>query len=108
MSVVLRDHAHRTTKPMPTTCRLLAPSRSALIVGALLSYFADVSSRADPLRELRSIRSSNGVLQADLVIKAANVLLNGHMVHDLRTFNGDFPGPTLRTHPGDVMKIRYI
>lgn len=78
------------------------------MVLALLSHLASFSSQADPLRELRSISSSNGVLQADLVIKGATVLLNGHMVHDLRMFNGDFPGPTLRTHPGDIMKIRYI
>ena len=82
--------------------------RSILIAAALAIHLGGVSARADPLRALRSITSSNGVLQADLIIKGVMVMINGHEVHNLRTYNGDFPGPTLRAHPGDVLKIRYI
>lgn len=54
-----------------------------------------------------SIESSNGVLNADLVVKYTNLTINGRDVH-LRTYNGRIPGPTLRAHPGDTLNIRYI
>jgi len=61
-----------------------------------------------PLPPLISISSTNGILQADLVIKNVDARINNRLVTGLRTYNGIFPGPTLRVRPGDTMNIRYI
>ncbi|GEM_PF-605570 len=54
-----------------------------------------------------SVQSTNGVLNVDLVVKYADLTINGRPVR-LRTYNGRIPGPTLRAHPGDTLNIRYI
>jgi FtsP/CotA-like multicopper oxidase with cupredoxin domain len=64
--------------------------------------------QAEPLRPLISISSTNGKLQAELVITNIDTIINLHHVTGLRTYNGVFPGPTLRIHPGDTMNIRYF
>ncbi len=78
------------------------------LTGILLASGFVCSTRGEPLPALRSVSSVNGKLQADLVIKNVDKKLNGHHIHGLRTYNGDFPGPTLHAHPGDTMSIRYI
>jgi FtsP/CotA-like multicopper oxidase with cupredoxin domain len=54
-----------------------------------------------------SIHSENGVLNADLVVKYADVTLNDKVVR-LRTYNGTLFGPSFVIQPGDVMKIRNL
>ena len=54
-----------------------------------------------------SITSENGVLNADLVVKYADVTLNDKVVR-LRTYNGTLFGPSFVIQPGDVMKIRNL
>ena len=51
------------------------------------------------------IESQNGVLDTDLNIAYANVIVNGQKMN-LRTYNGTFPGPTLVAKPGEVLRIR--
>ncbi|MHB8521568.1 MAG: multicopper oxidase family protein [Limisphaerales bacterium] len=78
------------------------------MVPGLAALFLTISTIAGPLPDLRSISSTNGLLRADLVITNIDTFINGHHTHGLRTYNGEFPGPTLHAHPGDTMSIRYI
>lgn len=53
------------------------------------------------------IESKGGVLDVDLDIAFADVVVNGQTMN-LRTYNGTFPGPTLVTRPGDTLRIREV
>jgi FtsP/CotA-like multicopper oxidase with cupredoxin domain len=79
-----------------------------VLTGVICWSSCVISARGEPLRDLTSISSVNGKLQADLVIKNIETSINGHRVHGFRTYNGQYPGPTFRGHPGDTMNIRYI
>lgn len=58
-------------------------------------------------RQPKRIESKNGVLDLDLNIKFANVVVNGQTMN-LRTYNGAFPGPTIEARPGDTLRIREV
>ena len=51
------------------------------------------------------VESRDGVLDLDLDIAFADVVVNGQTMR-LRTYNGALPGPTLVARPGDVLRIR--
>lgn len=53
------------------------------------------------------LESKDGVLDVDLDIKFADVMINGQVV-TTRTYNGAFPAPTLVAKPGDTIRIREI
>lgn len=78
------------------------------LAALLLASTCLLRVKGEPLRPLSSISSTNGKLQADLVIKNIEAIINNHHVTGLRSYNGVYPGPTLRIHPGDTMNIRYI
>lgn len=59
------------------------------------------------LGALTEFKSADGVLTATLeaaahTVKLGDVTINGMM------YNGDYAGPVLRVHPGDVMKIKLV
>ena len=53
------------------------------------------------------VESVNGVLNFDLEMIFANLVINGQVV-EMRTYNGSFPGTTLVVRPGDIMFVREI
>jgi FtsP/CotA-like multicopper oxidase with cupredoxin domain len=60
-----------------------------------------------PFQNPPELRSRDGVLQSDLVVKftdATKVKLAGCALK-LRSFNGELVGPTLRLMPGDTLKL---
>lgn len=54
-----------------------------------------------------AVRSTNGVLNVDLIAKYGEVYLQDRTNH-LRLFNGRIPAPTLFAKPGDNLRIRLI
>jgi FtsP/CotA-like multicopper oxidase with cupredoxin domain/peroxiredoxin len=59
----------------------------------------------EPFAEAEAIRSVDGLLRATLAVQYGDNVIRGSHVH-LRSYNGRLVGPTLRTKPGDVLKIR--
>ena len=53
------------------------------------------------------VESRDGVLNLDLDVKFADVVVNGQTMN-LRTYNGSFPGPTIVAKPGDTLHVREI
>ena len=64
-------------------------------------------SSNDQLRELPEFASVNGVLTATLEAKEQKIHL-GPIAFDGATYNGEYAGPVLRAHPGDVMRIKLV
>ena len=60
-----------------------------------------------PLHQLNEISSDHGILNATLEAREQKVDLGGVSFEGM-TFNGDYAGPLLRVHPGDVMHIHLI
>ena len=58
-------------------------------------------------RQPPRVESRNGLLDVDLNIAYADVIVDGQKMN-LRAYNGTFPGPTLVARPGDVLRIREI
>ena len=72
-----------------------------------IEVFADEMPNSSPLRELPEIKSVNGVLTTTFEAKEQKVQL-GSVAFDGRVYNGDYAGPVLRVHPGDLMLIKLI
>ena len=60
-----------------------------------------------PLRELPEIISQNGVLVTTLEASERKVKV-GDVWIDAKVYNGEYAGPVLRVHPGDVMRIKFV
>ena len=60
-----------------------------------------------PLRQLQEVTSQQGILNVTLEARPQKVDLGG-VSFDGLTFNGDYAGPLLRVHPGDIMHIHLI
>ena len=60
-----------------------------------------------PFQNPKSISSENGVLTTTLEVKYANNPIAGCNVN-LRSYNGDLVGPTLRVKPNDLIDINLI
>ncbi len=57
-------------------------------------------------KETPVLKSVNGELDLDLTMAATQVSINGlPYTFTAETYNGGFPGPTLRVKPGDILKI---
>lgn len=54
-----------------------------------------------------AVRSTNGILDVDLIAKYGEVYMQDRTNH-LRLFNGRIPAPTLWAKPGDTLRIRLI
>jgi FtsP/CotA-like multicopper oxidase with cupredoxin domain len=52
-------------------------------------------------------RSAAGVLDTELRVRYAYKDIGGYRLN-LRTYEGDTPGPTLRVRPGDTLRIRLV
>ena len=77
----------------------------------LLSAFAilvpaAVRADAPPLRQLPEFSSVNGVLNATFDLKPQTIDLGDGVSFEGYTYNGEYAGPVLRVHPGDVMHIK--
>jgi FtsP/CotA-like multicopper oxidase with cupredoxin domain len=75
-----------------------------LVIGALLAPFAP---RAQQTGNPTELRSSGGVLSVTLVAAEGKIRV-GDLELDGITYNGDYAGPVLRVHPGDLLRIRLI
>ncbi len=60
---------------------------------------------SDGFRALPELRSTQGVLAAQLEARPTTVTLD-HVAFQALTFNGDYGGPVLRVHPGDQLRLR--
>ena len=65
------------------------------------------SLRNDSLYSLSEIRSVDGVLTATFEAKSQKIRI-GDVTVDATIYNGEYPGPVLRVHPGDTMKIKLV
>lgn len=61
----------------------------------------------DLAHELPEIRSADGVLQASLTAEEKGVTI-GTAAFPGMVFNGDYGGPVLRAHPGDLLRVRLV
>ncbi len=61
----------------------------------------------DPALVLPEFRSVRGVLNVTLEAKAQKVVIGGVTLDGL-VYNGAYGGPTLRVHPGDLMRIKLV
>lgn len=61
----------------------------------------------EPLRSPPVLASSGGVLTATLEAAQSQLLLAGRVVTALG-YNGGLPGPTLRVHPGDLVRVSLV
>ena len=59
----------------------------------------------DPV-ELINQRQLDGVFESDLNVKIAPININGKTAN-LLTYNGHFPGPTIRVKKGDLLRVRF-
>ena len=64
---------------------------------------------ADPpdLPEPRVIASVGGVLTASLVAATTPTIIAGRIMREAVTYDGTFPGPTLRVRPGDLVDLTF-
>lgn len=75
---------------------------------ALLFWFGAMIIGAQELTDPTSILSSNGVLQVNLTLElTTHTIGNSDIELTTRFFNGMFPGPTLRMHPGDELRVNF-
>ena len=65
-------------------------------------------SAGDPLQYPDFVSSQNGVLDTTLTIRYNNYIGAAHTMMNARLLNGTLPGPTLRLHPGDTLRIHFI
>jgi FtsP/CotA-like multicopper oxidase with cupredoxin domain len=63
---------------------------------------------AHAFKEPDQIRSHRGVLKATLVAQEGDAMMAGKRVSRTMTYNGKFPGPTLRVHPGDRIELKLV
>jgi FtsP/CotA-like multicopper oxidase with cupredoxin domain len=89
------------------------PATGKLLYHDPISFAPPPSLRRRPLtkpvnlleHQPSRVESQNGILDVDLKIAYANVVVDGQAMK-LRTYNGGFPGPTLVAKPGDILRIR--
>ncbi|MDE3060942.1 MAG: multicopper oxidase family protein [Pseudomonadota bacterium] len=79
----------------------------SLVMSAAVLWIIPCWYVAPPLHRMMEFTSENGVLTATLEAKEERVRL-GEVTIDGSIYNGEYAGPVLRVHPGDVMKIRLI
>lgn len=68
---------------------------------------AGVEAGDAPLRDLTEYKSVNGVLTATLEAAERPVHL-GPITMNGEVYNGDYAGPVLRAHPGDIMRVTLV
>ncbi len=56
--------------------------------------------------EMENLSSTPGVVEVNLEARMAQVNING-TVANLMTFNGSYPGPTIRAKKGDTVHVNY-
>lgn len=79
---------------------------SALTGGAFLT--ADwIFESSTAFANTNEIKSFNGILSLDLVAEE-NLIKYGNSKRWAMTYNGTFPGPTLRVNPGDTLQINLV
>lgn len=72
------------------------------------SYLAEQQfRRGSKFANPAEIDSQGGVLKTTLVAEDKAVMIGGRMVR-ARTYNGSYPGPTLRARPGDRLEITLV
>ncbi|MFE9850027.1 multicopper oxidase family protein [Streptomyces sp. NPDC005576] len=86
--------------------RAVLASAPALIAGALQAPRA--SAAALPFSQPTPIRSENGVLSTTLRVAFTRGTLAGVGDVNLRLYNGQVNGPTLRVRPGDLLDLEHI
>jgi suppressor of ftsI len=60
-------------------------------------------------KETPVLRSVNGELDVTLTMASTQVSINGgQYTFTAETYNGGFPGPTLRVKPGDILKLTLV
>lgn len=74
--------------------------------GATESDLADFAGKPfhDP-PELRLVAMKDGVREARLTVRNAEVRLNGDTPIELLTYNGSYPGPLIRVRSGDRLRL---
>jgi FtsP/CotA-like multicopper oxidase with cupredoxin domain len=77
------------------------------IVLTLLA-FGLIAAPAAAFSEPDVIRSKNGVLRTTLIAQDGESVIAGKRVTGTMTFNGKFPGPTLKVRPGDRLEIKFV
>jgi suppressor of ftsI len=58
--------------------------------------------------EPHAIVAHNGVLRATFSARAGTFMVNGKPVQGMKTFNGIYPGPTLKLNPGDKVEMTLV
>lgn len=61
----------------------------------------------DPLQYPIVHESTNGLLDITLTLEYANHASAAHALVGTRLLDGTLPGPTIKVHPGDTMRILY-
>jgi FtsP/CotA-like multicopper oxidase with cupredoxin domain len=61
----------------------------------------------DFLEDPVEITSLSSVVDAELAVRLAPINING-VTANLLTYNGHFPGPTIRVKKGDLVRLRFI
>ncbi|MER3393609.1 MAG: twin-arginine translocation signal domain-containing protein, partial [Microcella pacifica] len=88
----------------------LAVGATGLVVSGLSSQVGTPESGPVPgpgggaWAEPAVLTSQNGLLELDLRVAEANVLIGGSAVRML-SYNGTVPGPTLHLRPGDRLRV---
>lgn len=83
------------------------PASAAQPPSAQAQTSAPVRMAGHAFSQPNEIRSVGGVLDVTLNLAVAPNTIAGRVL-ETATYNGLIPGPTLRVHPGDVLKIRLI
>jgi FtsP/CotA-like multicopper oxidase with cupredoxin domain len=99
-----RDESHCTK------CLQFVVSFLAILAICQSGYSQQAASniqQANAFSQPNEIRSLGGVLNVTLNLAVAPNTIAGRVL-ETATYNGLIPGPTLRVHPGDVLKIRLI
>jgi suppressor of ftsI len=58
--------------------------------------------------EPKVISDRNGVFRATMVGREGTVTVNGKPVQNMKTYNGMYPGPTLKMQPGDKVEMTVV
>jgi len=62
---------------------------------------------ARPLPALQEFRSNDGVASVVLEAREQTVQIDG-ITFDAMIYNGDYAGPLIRVHPGDLLNVRLV
>ena len=87
---------------------LIAAVALLAAVGFATRYAGLGTSPDDNLRPIQGdVRSVNGILTITLEARDTPIDLGGVQVQ-AAIYNGNYAGPVLRVHPGDVMRIHFV